>query len=176
MVEVGCGHSSLLSADVNRNYLGLGTEITCIEPYPPDFLQEPLPGISRLISERVEEVGFEPFLALEKGDILFIDSSHVSKTGSDVNFLYLEVIPRLAKGVLIHIHDIFIPQEYPSDWVLGEERSWNEQYLLRAMLMYSNGFRVLFGSHCATCFFPELVTSVFGGDYGGGSFWIEKLV
>ena len=60
-------------------------------------------------------------------------------------------------------------------WVLGEERSWNEQYLLQAMLMFSNGFRVLFGCSCATSFFPDRVESVFGGLYGGGSFWIEKL-
>jgi hypothetical protein len=175
MVEVGCGHSSLLSADVNRRHLALGTEITCIEPYPPDFLSEEIPGISRLIPERVESVGLGPFLELQQGDFLFIDSSHVSKTGSDVNFLYLEVIPRLAEGVIIHIHDIFIPEDYPRAWVLGEERSWNEQYLLQALLMYSSGFRVLFGSNCATCFFPDRVESVFGGHYGGGSFWIEKL-
>ena len=84
-------------------------------------------------------------------------------------------IPRLATGVVIHVHDIFIPQEYPRDWVLGEERSWNEQYLLRALLMHSSGLRVLFGSHCATCFFPEQVVSVFGAKYGGGSFWLEVL-
>ena len=175
LVEVGSGHSSLLSADVNRNHLGLDTEITCIEPYPPDFLTEEVPGISRLIPKRVEEVGLQPFLDLQAGDFLFIDSSHVSKTGNDVNFLYLEVIPRLAPGVVIHVHDIFIPEEYPRDWVLGEERSWNEQYLLQALLMFSGGFKVLFGSNCSTCFFPEQVVSVFGGAYGGGSFWIEKL-
>jgi hypothetical protein len=175
VVEVGCGHSSLLSADVNCNHLGTGCDITCIEPHPPDFLSDEIPGISRLIPQRVERVGLEPFLDLQSGDFLFIDSSHVSKTGNDVNFLYLEVIPRLAPGVVIHLHDIFIPEEYPRGWVLGEERSWNEQYLLQALLMFSAGFRVLFGSNCATCFFPEQVVSVFGGSYGGGSFWIEKL-
>ena len=161
MIEVGAGHSSLLSADVNRRWLDGRTEIVCIEPYPPAFLHEPPPGIER-------------FLALEPGDFLFIDSSHVSKTGSDVNFLYLEVLPRLAPGVVIHIHDIFIPAEYPQDWVLEEQRSWNEQYLLQALLAYSSAFRVIFGSHCASLLLPDQIESVFGGHYGGGSFWIEK--
>ena len=95
-------------------------EFRCIEPYPPDYL-DPLPkGITSLTPSRAEELGFEPFESLQAGDILFIDSSHVSKTGSDVNFLYLEVLPRLAKGVVIHIHDIFPPGEYPQQWVLEE--------------------------------------------------------
>ena len=176
MVEVGCGHSSLLSAHVNSQWLGGKTEIVCIEPYPPDFLEELPPGLSRLIPERVEQTGMEPFLALGPGDFLFIDSSHVSKTGSDVNYLYLEVFPRLAPGVIIHLHDIFIPAEYPRSWVLEEERSWNEQYLLQAMLMHSHAFRVLFGSHYASLFLAEKVQSVFGGAHGGGSFWIEKIL
>jgi hypothetical protein len=176
MVEVGCGHSSLLSAHVNTRWLGGKTEILCIEPYPPDFLKELPPGLSRLIPERVEQTGIEPFLALQPGDFLFVDSSHVSKTGSDVNYLYLEVFPRLAPGVIIHLHDIFIPAEYPQSWVLEEQRSWNEQYLLQAMLMHSNAFRVLFGSHYASLFLAEQIQSVFGGAHGGGSFWIEKIL
>jgi hypothetical protein len=106
--------------------------------------------------------------------VLFIDSSHVSKTGSDVNFLYLEVLPRLAPGVWIHLHDIFLPNDYPREWVLEEERSWNEQYLVQALLMYSRAFAVRFGSACAFHLFPELVESVFGSRLGGGSLWIEK--
>ena len=175
MVEVGSGHSTLLSADVNTRWLKGRTELICIEPYPPEFLTELPSGVSKLIRERVEEIGIEPFLALKSGDILFIDSSHVSKTGSDVNHLYFEVLPRLAPGVLIHIHDIFMPEEYPRDWVLEEERSWNEQYLLRALLMFSGAFRVVFGSHCASLLLPDQVESVFGAPHGGGSFWIEKI-
>jgi hypothetical protein len=176
MIEVGSGYSSLLSADVNRRFLGGRTEIACIEPYPPDFLSELPAGISELIPKRVEEVGVAPFLALQAGDFLFIDSSHVSKTGSDVNFLYLEVLPRLASGVIVHLHDIFLPDEYPRDWVLEEERSWNEQYLLQALLIHSRAFRVLFASHCASLFLADQVESVFGSRYGGGSFWMEKIL
>jgi len=174
MIEVGSGYSSLLAADVNKRWLGGKTEIVCIEPYPPDFFT-PLPqGIGQLIPERAEAVGIEPFLGLNRGDILFIDSSHVSKTGSDVNFLYLEVLPRLAPGVVIHVHDIFMPAEYPQGWVLEEQRSWNEQYLLQALLMYSSAFRVIFGSHFAQLYLAKEVEETFGGPQGGGSFWFEK--
>ena len=83
------------------------------------------------------------FDALSANDILFVDSTHVSKTGSDVNHLFFEILPRLASGVLVHLHDIFFPFEYPQDWVLGG-RSWNEIYMLRAFLQYNNAFRIVF--------------------------------
>jgi hypothetical protein len=175
LLEVGSGYSSLLAADVNRRFLGGALEITCIEPFPRDFLRRGVPGIARLLEQPVQAVGLEPFRALEAGDVLFVDSSHVSKTGSDVNFLYLEALPRLARGVWIHIHDIFLPWDYPREWVLGEERSWNEQYLVQALLIHSHGFAVRFGCACAQRFFPELVESVFGSRVGGGSLWLEKI-
>jgi hypothetical protein len=118
------------------------------------------------------------FEALESGDILFIDSSHVSKTGSDVNYLYFEVLPRLKPGVKIHIHDIFLPHEYLKEWVLGECRSWNEQYLLRALLMYSSAFSVVFGCAYAMATMADKVKAALshpkGHAFGGGSFWMEK--
>ncbi|MCB1553003.1 MAG: class I SAM-dependent methyltransferase [Xanthomonadales bacterium] len=181
MVEVGSGYSTLLSADVNRRFLGGAMALTCIEPYPRPFLAREggLPGVTRLLQERVELVGMEPFLALQRGDILFIDSSHVAKTGSDVNFLFFEVLPRLAPGVRIHIHDIHLPHEYPPEWVIAENRSWNEQYLVRALLMYSTAFRVLFGCRYAIDRFPDLVRDALalpnGRAFGGGSLWIERV-
>jgi len=121
----------------------------------------------------------DPFTSLQAGDILFIDSSHVAKTGSDVNFLYFEVLPRLASGVRIHVHDILLPADYPKDWVLRENRSWNEQYVLRALLMYSTGFRVMFGCNYAFRGFPGLVAAALGDpngpSFGGGSLWLERL-
>jgi hypothetical protein len=118
------------------------------------------------------------FSILERGDILFIDSSHVAKTGSDVNYLYFEVLPRLASGVHMHIHDIHMPHEYSREWVIDENRSWNEQYLVRALLMFSNGFRVTFGCNFAHSKFPELVRQALklpnGRSFGGGSLWIER--
>jgi hypothetical protein len=119
------------------------------------------------------------FDTLQAGDILFIDSSHVAKTGSDVNRLFFDVLPRLAPGVRIHIHDIFLPHEYPQEWVLQDNRSWNEQYLVRALLMYSVGFRVVFGCSYAYYRFPEDVARALalpsGRGFAGGSLWIERL-
>lgn len=95
-----------------------------------------------------------------------------------MNHLFFEVLPRLNQGVVIHIHDIFLPHEYLRDWVLEGGRSWNEQYVLRALLMYSTAFRVLFGCNYAFLRFPDLVRSALrhpkGAAYGGGSFWIER--
>ena len=179
IVEVGSGYSSLLMADVNRRFFDGGIDISCIEPYPRAFLQRPFPGIRRVIRDRVQAVPISVFEPLERGDILFIDSSHVSKTGSDVNHLYFEILPRLAPGVVIHVHDIFFPHDYPQAWAIGENRSWNEQYLLRALLMYSSAFRFLVGSNYAFSSFPGLVAEALGlpagQAFGGGSVWIEKV-
>lgn len=178
LIEIGSGYSTLLTADVNHRFLSGSCRITCIEPYPRPFLRDPRFGIE-LIESKVQDVGLENYDALEAGDILFIDSSHVCKTGSDVNHLYFEVLPRLRPGVKIHIHDIFLPYEYPRSWVVDENRSWNEQYLLRALLMDSRAYRVLFGSSYALAQFPDGVRKALqhprGLAYGGGSFWIEKL-
>jgi hypothetical protein len=177
MIEVGSGYSSLLTADVNRKWLDGKLNFTCIEPYPRSFLKQGVPGISSLVDSKVEEVGLDFFSELNENDILFIDSSHVSKTGSDVNYLYFEVIPRLNPGVIIHIHDIFFPYDYPKEWVLEENRSWNEQYLLQALLMYSTAFKVVFGCAYSYYIFPDLVEKACKGTlYGGGSFWMQKAI
>ncbi len=178
MIEVGSGFSSLLSADVNHRFLDGSMDLTCIEPYPRAFLKATIPGLNRVVIEKVEDVDPGLFEELRSGDILFIDSSHVAKTGSDVNHLFFEVIPRLAAGVFVHIHDIFLPDEYPKDWVLNENRSWNEQYLLRAFLMFNQSFEVFFGCSYAHRFFPSLVGAALGlggQSFGGGSMWIRRL-
>ena len=95
-----------------------------------------------------------------------------------MNHLYFEVLPRLRPGVRVHVHDIFLPHDYPPDWVLNENRSWNEQYLLRALLMYSTGFRIIFGCSYAFHRWPDKVKAALahpkGHAFGGGSFWIER--
>ncbi|MEP6939269.1 MAG: class I SAM-dependent methyltransferase [Rudaea sp.] len=178
LIEVGSGFSTLLTADVNRRFLDNSMQMCCIEPYPRDFLHNELSSNLRLVEAKVQDVALAEFAALEAGDVLFIDSSHVSKTDSDVNFLYFEVLPRLARGVRIHIHDIFLPEDYKREWVLDENRSWNEQYLLRALLMNSTGWRVVFGCNYACLRLPDLLRTALahpkGAIYGGGSFWIEK--
>ena len=180
VIEIGSGYSSLLIADVNRRWFGSGIHVTCIEPYPRAFLRNRIEGISRLIEDKVQRVPIDEFASLGAGDILFIDSSHVAKTGSDVNRIYFDVLPALAPGVRIHVHDIFLPHEYPQSWVVDENRSWNEQYLVRALLMYTKGFRVEFGCAYAFHAFPELVIRALahpkGHGYGGGSLWLTKIV
>jgi Methyltransferase domain len=177
-IEVGAGFSTLLVADVNRRFLGSAMGITCVEPYPRAFLRSPALGIDRLLVAKVQEVDPAVFAMLEAGDVLFIDSSHVSKTGSDVNHLCFEVLPRLRAGVRVHFHDIFLPMEYPQPWVLDQNRSWNEQYLVRALLMFSTGFRVLFGSSYAFCAhglsLRKALADPGGACYGGGSLWVER--
>ncbi len=177
IIEVGSGYSSLLMADVNVRFLQERCELISVEPYPRPFLRTRLPGLSRLVEAKVQDVPTSLFESLRAGDVLFVDSSHVSKTGSDVNHLYFDVLPRLAAGVRVHIHDIFFPHDYPREWAIDENRSWNEEYLLRALLMYATRFRVVFGCSYAFYRFPDEVIRALAHPHGrafaGGSFWIE---
>lgn len=149
VIEVGSGFSSAVMLDVNERYLGNSAELLFIEPYPEDRLAKLVrPGDRyRIRREFIQDVPLEVFDALGENDLLFIDTSHVSKTGSDVNHLLFQVLPRLRKGVLVHLHDVFYPFEYPKEWVLGG-RAWNEAYLVRAFLQYNSQFRIeLFTSY-----------------------------
>ena len=144
IVEVGSGYSTLMAIRAirankteNPNY---SCQHICIEPYEMKWLEST--GV-QVIRQRVEEVDASVFDGLGKNDILFIDSSHVIRPQGDVLFEYLELLPRLRSGVLVHIHDIFTPQDYPEDWVVGHVRQWNEQYLLEAFLSFNSQFRVL---------------------------------
>ncbi len=179
MIEVGSGYSSLISADVNRRILESNMEFVCIEPFPRQFLLDGVDGVSELVQMKVEDVELSFFDRLVKDDILFIDSSHVSKTGSDVNYLFFEVLPRLNKGVLVHIHDIFLPDEYPKVWVIDECRNWNEQYLVRAFLQFNAVWEIVWMSHYMGTRHTRSLQAVFP-DYpklgGGGSLWIRKTV
>jgi hypothetical protein len=179
MIEVGSGFSTMLTADINHRLLNNGIDFRCIEPYPKNFLLNKINGLNEIIIKKVQDVDKKIFQKLKAGDILFIDSSHVAKTGSDVNFLFFEILPILNQGVKIHFHDIHLPHEYSKDWVLNDNRSWNEQYLLRALLMYSDTFKVLFGSSYAHYKYPEQVIKALNlpkkQGFGGGSIWIEKI-
>ena len=179
MIEVGCGWSSLVTARINREYLGGSLHFTCIEPYPPDFLTGGVQGISELITAQVETVDLDLFSALGEGDVLFIDTSHTVKTGGDVTFLYHEVLPRLASGVVIHIHDIFLPADYPQEWVFSG-RAWNEQYLVRAFLSFNSAFRILLGVGWLSYAHHEVLVATlpnYDPDYvgGGGSLWVQRI-
>lgn len=175
MIEIGSGYSSLLTADVSRRFLDRGLDFTCIEPYPRAFLKAGVAGITRLIEMKVQDVPVELFGTLRAGDILFVDSSHVAKTGSDVNHIVFEILPRLTPGVLVHFHDVFLPYDYPEEWIVRERRSWNEQYLVRALLMYSSAFEFVFGSMYAYSQFRPLLDRLLRRPaFGGGSVWLRR--
>lgn len=177
MIEVGSGFSSLVTAQVNRDFFGNGLHFACIEPYPRQFLVDGVEGISELVVRKVEDVPLSYFDTLKEGDVLFVDSSHVSKVGSDVNYLFFEVLPRLHEGVLIHIHDIFLPDEYPKRWVIEEGRHWNEQYLVRAFLEFNTTFEVIWAAHFMAKHHGSEVQNVFARFPrlgGGGSLWLRR--
>jgi hypothetical protein len=177
MIEVGSGFSSLITADVNRRILGNQLEFTCIEPYPRRFLIDGVGGITRLLCKKVQDVDLALYDSLEAGDILFIDSSHVSKVGSDVNHLFFEVLPRLKPGVMVHVHDISLPDEYPRVWVY-QGRNWNEQYLLRAFLQHNSEWEIVWMASFMATRYAEEVQQVFPRFPrlgAGGSFWLRKV-
>ena len=144
VLEIGSGFSTLLAARaIRRNREDdprYACEHTCVEPYEMPWLESL--GV-RVIRERVECLGHDVAEALEENDILFIDSSHVIRPQGDVLFEYLELLPRLKRGVLIHVHDIFTPRDLPDEWISERVRFWNEQYLLEAFLSHNSEFRVL---------------------------------
>jgi hypothetical protein len=174
IVEVGSGFSSRLSAKALRTN-GFG-KLTCIEPYPNETLRAGFPGLSALIPEAVQDVAVETFQSLVANDILFVDSSHVVKIGGDVNYIFFEVLPRLAPGVLVHVHDIFFPMRGRRDWVMEKLRFWTEQDLLQAFLMFNSGFEVLFSCSYLQHKHPGALRAAFPNSpwWGGGSFWMRR--
>jgi len=179
LIEVGSGFSSLVTAEVNRRYFGNTIEFSCIEPYPRQFLLNGVEGITQLVRQKVEDVELEFFDRLNAGDILFIDSSHVSKVGSDVNYLFFEVLPRLRPGVIVHIHDIFLPDEYPKNWMIDQGRNWNEQYVTRAFLQFNEHWEVVWSSHFMGTREPAVMAALFPhmperiGH--GSSLWLRRV-
>lgn len=174
IVEIGSGWSTKIAAKAClENNVG---DLFSIEPYPQQILKKGFPGFSKLVAKRVEDVRIKFFEKLGKGDILFIDSSHTVKIGGDVNYIFFEILPKLKKGVYIHIHDIFLPYDYPKDWVMKERRFWGEQYLLHAFLMYNKAFEVVFARGYLNSKYPGRMAKVFKGiePAGGGSFWMRK--
>jgi hypothetical protein len=178
VVEVGSGHSTHMALDINEHCLQNSIKLTCIEPYPERLKAHLKPDDQLTILESpVEYSAFEPFEELEANDILFIDSSHVSRVGSDVNYLFFEVLPRLQSGVFIHIHDIFYPFEYPEHWI-DEGRAWNEDYLVRAFLQNNQRYPI----QIFTNFLLKKCPQVFQGNpnWGPGnigaraSLWLKK--
>lgn len=143
--EIGSGMSTLIaSSALKMNRMESNDyhyKHICIEPYPRSWLKKR--NDITLVQKTLEEIGSEFFLELKENDILFIDSTHMIKPKGDVLTEYLEILPLINSGVVIHIHDIFTPRNYPDDWILNSVSFWNEQYLLEVILSYSDKFEVL---------------------------------
>jgi predicted O-methyltransferase YrrM len=180
VVEVGSGYSSACTMDTVDHYLDGRVAVTFIEPYPSllrQILDSDTLGRTTLHESPVQDVALTVFEQLNNRDILFIDSTHIMKTASDVCYELFDILPRLAPGVLIHFHDVFWPFEYPASWVLEENRSWNELYGLRAFLMYNGGFEIIFFNDYFVRFERDLIQATYPMflKNTGGSLWLRKL-
>lgn len=179
VIEVGSGFSSAVTLDTNDLFFDGSIELTFIEPFPRVLREvvgsKELATIN-LIERPLQDVDLSVFESLEANDILFIDSTHVSKIGSDVNYIFFEILPRLKKGVHIHFHDIFYPFEYPQQWVY-EGRCWTEIYVLRAFLQYNNEFQITYFQNMMTrrhrAFFEEKLPLCM--KLPGGNIWLKRV-
>jgi Methyltransferase domain/Domain of unknown function (DUF4214) len=178
LIEIGSGWSSACTLDTVDRYLDGACDLTFIDPYPQllrDILGDAA-GRVRILQMPVQHVPLSAFEALEAGDILFVDSTHVVRTGSDVCFELFEILPRLARGVLVHIHDMFWPFEYSRQWIVEENRSWNELYAVRAFLSYNDSWRIiLFNDYLAKLerpmierTYPQFMRN------SGGALWLQR--
>jgi hypothetical protein len=178
IIEIGSGYSSCLMMDINDTFFDGKIDLTFVEPYPDIFfslIEDDDKNRFNINLQKLQEIDPSIFCKLKKNDILFIDSSHVSKLCSDVNVLFFYILPVLKTGVIIHIHDIFWPFELPADWI-REGRAWNEAYILRAFLQYNKRFEILFFSTYLLWKQPEWFHKnmpLFEKN-PGGNIWIKK--
>ena len=180
VVEVGAGHSTRMirhALDANARD-GHDSSHTIIEPYPKPWLAGL--GAQEIVRERVERTDTRRFEDLAENDILFIDTSHVVRLGGDVLHLYLHVIPSLRPGVLVHMHDVFLPRDYPREWAADQKKFWTEQYLLQAFLGFNSQFEVLLAlAYLSQHRHDELCRAcpVYATEPGRvpGSFWMRRV-
>jgi len=180
IIEIGSGYSTLASARAVRANASANPpapcELVAIEPYPREMLRHGVPGLSHLIPKKLQEVPLEFFAALEANDILFIDSSHVLTIGGDVQREYLQIIPSLRPGVIVHVHDIFLPMEYPRRWIMESRWFWNEQYLLQAFLSFNREFEVLWAGAYMTLNYPDKLAAFSRFERAlAQSFWMRRV-
>jgi hypothetical protein len=172
IIEIGSGHSTIVASEAIKAS-DYGPEFICIEPYLPDYLRDTPKVVTRVVETPLQQVPLEWFTCLDEGDLLFIDSTHVVSFGSDVLYLYLTIVPALAKGVRIHIHDIFLPNDYPARWLKESRFFWNEQYLLEALLLMNPSFKVELPVNAVaqTMELPDFPPS----DVDPASFWMVRV-
>lgn len=175
VVEIGSGFSSLAAVEaLKRNGSG---SLKCIEPYPRPFISAlNEDGALELLSIQAQDITADALnLMLSDGDVLFIDSTHTVKTGSDCLHIYLRLLPKIEKKIFVHVHDVFLPFGLPQEWLLDTQIHWTEQYLLLAFLLDNPKAKVLFGSNYHKHFNAELLAEFMHNRFagGGGSFWFE---
>ena len=179
LIEIGSGFSSCVALDTNERFFAGKIDVTFIEPYPElllSLLQDEDRARTRILPNQLQTVDIGEFERLDAGDVLFVDSTHVSKIGSDVNYILFEILPCLKPGVFVHFHDIFFPFEYPKEWIY-EGRAWNECYLLRAFLQYNRQFKIMFfNTYMERRFCEEFQKHMpLCLQNRGGSIWLQKL-
>lgn len=172
IVEVGGGHSTKVAAAACRDN-GAGS-ITVVDPFIDDSFLPDLRGVE-IIKKPVQEAPPDLFAELGENDILFIDSTHVSKTYSDVNYLILEILPKIRPGVLVHFHDIHLPKPYPLEWMTEYGLFFNEQYILQAFLYKNPDFEIIAALKYMGNAHPDLLRAIRGEPPGGASFWIRRV-
>jgi hypothetical protein len=172
IIEIGGGYSTQIAyRALSANGTG---KLTCIEPYPEQRLLGA--GLEfELIQKRVEEIDVDFFAKLEANDILFIDSSHTVKFGSDVCFEFLEILPHLAKGVWVHVHDIFFPHDYLAEWLIERRLALNEQYLLEAFLSFNNSFTPQLANYWLALEYPLEAAQLWSNVERPSSFWMKRV-
>ena len=183
LIEIGSGFSTLVSSlAIGKNRAedpAYRCQFTAIEPFSKHELLSQCENLSEVIAAPVQQVSVDRFRELEANDIVFIDSSHVAKLGSDVNYEFLEILPRLRVSVLVHVHDIFIPFEYPRRWAVEEGWFWNEQYLLQAFLSCNRAFEVVWAASHMHWKFRDRVAAAFDLDDRApsppASFWMRRI-
>ena len=183
IIEVGSGFSTLMAREAiaqnQRENAACNCRHICIEPYEMGWLND-VTGIE-IVRQRIEQIDKRIFLELEENDILFIDSSHVIRPQGDVLCEYLEILPTLRNGVLIHIHDIFSPRDYPDQWLINEVKLWNEQYLLEAFMSCNKQFEIVAALNYLRHRHPAKLAEKFPilgkqmAHSEPGSFWIRKV-
>jgi hypothetical protein len=178
ILEFGSGFSSCVMLDMNRLFFEGQIECTFVDPYPQRLreLLHDYDGPVRILESRAQDIDLDLVRELQKDDILFIDSTHVSKAGSDVNFHFFDVLPALKPGVVIHIHDVTYPFEYSEEWFFNENRSWNESYLLRGFLMYNSAYRIEFFNSFMYYEHRDLARTIpFFERNPGCAIWLRKM-
>jgi hypothetical protein len=179
IVEIGSVYSSCAILDTNEIFFDNAISCTFIDPYPQllqSLIKDTDIGKFEVIQKNIQNVDIDRFSELSAGDILFIDSSRVSKINSDVNHIFFEILPHIKRGVYVHFHDIGYPFEYPKEWIY-EGRAWNEAYLLRAFLQYNNVFKIQFFNSFLAYSYKDIVKDnmpIFMKN-PGTSIWIQKI-